>query len=188
MTRDVRRNRVTLVTALCVALLAASPLGAQRRLLEPAPPPPPKLPHRAPVIVVPVWGFFGWGSSFDRRPSRVDTVYVDRDTLPILRDHGVRAPGPMYSWQVDAPAVRVDSTPLPPYPASLAERRIPGRVTAQFVVDTEGVPDVRTFRVLYTTDRAFSEAILGWLSVTRYASARWRGVPVAQVVEETFTW
>lgn len=200
------------VLLLAAACLAPAALPAQQRPLRlysappsPAPPPGHGHGHGRPVPVLPVWwgpwGWgWGWGSGWDRgwapagweqqqRPARRDTVprrsAADSVRESLLRTRGVRPADPLLPWQVDERAARADSLPDPAYPAELENRRIPGRVLAQFVVDAAGRPDSASLRILLSTDRAFADAVRAWLPATRWRPARKGGRAVTAMVEET---
>ena len=204
-------SRRSLLALAAVALLVPGALAAQRlpRLRGTPPAPPPRERGRE-VLLVPVpWGWGGWGwhgpvygygpaygyDPYDpyrqQRPARRDTTprpsSADSTVRALQQTRGVRAADPLLPWQVDVRAARVDTAPPPEYPALLANRRIPGRVLAQFVVDAAGRPDSSTLRFLLSTDRAFADAVAAWLPATRWRAARKGGVAVAAIVEETFT-
>jgi hypothetical protein len=54
----------------------------------------------------------------------------------------------------------------------------------QFVVDTNGVPEQRTARILRTNDRSYADAVVATLSAWRYHPARIKDRPVRQIVTE----
>lgn len=210
-------RRSLIATAAVAALLLPGVAEAQRlpRLRGSSPAAPREVPRHVPAhghqVLVPVpwgWGFFGPaygygygygpGYAYDpydpwqqQRPARRDTTprqsAADSTVRALRQTRGVRAADPLLPWQVDVRAVRADTAPPPGYPALLANRRIPGRVLAQFVVDAAGRPDSASLRFLLSTDRAFADAVAAWLPTTRWRPARKGGVAVSALVEETFT-
>jgi len=74
----------------------------------------------------------------------------------------------------------------PRYPDNLRRRRVEGSVWAQWVVDTTGRADMRTFRVVRTSDELFSQAVRESVSSARFRPASRMGVKVRQVVNRTF--
>ena len=54
----------------------------------------------------------------------------------------------------------------------------------RFVVDTNGVPEQATARIVRSNDAAFGQAVLNSLSRWRYQPATRGGVRVRQVVQE----
>jgi TonB family protein len=90
--------------------------------------------------------------------------------------------------QVDVPA-RPDSSALamPLYPDSLHRQRIPGRVLAEFVVDTAGRPEPETIGIVSSTDPRFSASVVHALLEARFVPARLGGHPVRQLVQQPFS-
>lgn len=54
----------------------------------------------------------------------------------------------------------------------------------QFVVDTTGVPEQRTARVLTTNDQSYADAVIATLPTWRYKPALIGSTPVRQIVTE----
>ena len=52
----------------------------------------------------------------------------------------------------------------------------------EFVVDTAGVPQMDTVKVIRTNDQSYVDAILRLLPTWRYEAARLNGVPVRQII------
>ena len=55
----------------------------------------------------------------------------------------------------------------------------------EFVVDSLGVPEVRTARVVRATDQGLATALMATLSARRYSAATKDGHAVRQVVRES---
>jgi len=72
----------------------------------------------------------------------------------------------------------------PDYPDSLRRARVQGRVTFRFVLDTMGVPEVETFRIVSSPDVALSEAVQAILPSWRYTPARLGGRKVRVLLEQ----
>ena len=90
--------------------------------------------------------------------------------------------------QVDIPARADSSAPVTPwYPDPLYRERIPGRVLAEFVVDTTGRPEPETIGIVSSTDPRFAASVVRALSEARFIPARLRGHPVRQLVQQPFT-
>lgn len=83
--------------------------------------------------------------------------------------------------------VRQLSGPPPAYPPALLEAHIEGRVLVQFVVDTLGRAEMRTFKVLVSSNPMFADAVREALPSMRYEPARLAGKRVRQVVQQPFT-
>jgi TonB family protein len=72
----------------------------------------------------------------------------------------------------------------PQYPAELRIARIEGRVTFQFVLDTAGVPQIETFRIVSSPHEGLSEAVRAVLPSWRYTPARVGGRKVRVRLEQ----
>lgn len=90
--------------------------------------------------------------------------------------------------QVDRQA-RVDSSQLsrPVYPDSLYQNMVPGRVLAEFVVDSRGDVNLDTFNVVTATHPAFVEAVRYSLRNQQFVPAMRKGITVQQVVQLPFS-
>lgn len=93
----------------------------------------------------------------------------------------------MYEFQVEAQARQLPGAGALRYPTAMRAAHREGEVLAQFVVDPNGHVDVPTFRVLKSTDPAFTEAVHDALPTLRFAPARVGGKAVRQVVQQPFT-
>ena len=82
----------------------------------------------------------------------------------------------------EAPKALVQTTPN--YPDSLRRALVQGRVTFRFVLDTMGVPEVETFRIVSSPDVALSEAVQAILPSWRYTPARLGGRKVRVLLEQ----
>jgi protein TonB len=74
----------------------------------------------------------------------------------------------------------------PHFPDALRATRSRGSVLAQFVVDTMGSPDPRTFKVLKTSDSSFTSAVRAELPTMRFTPAQMGGRKVKQLVQMPF--
>ena len=90
-----------------------------------------------------------------------------------------------FEFQVDTP-VRPRNDVSPPYPSALQARAVQGDVIAQFVVDTTGRAVPETFKVIASTDDAFTASVRSTLSAMRFAPAEVRGRRVRQLVQQAF--
>ena len=77
-----------------------------------------------------------------------------------------------YEFQVAAPVKQLPGVGVPVYPASLKAAGVSGKVLAAFVVDTTGLADVTTFKVMSSTDAAFTAAVRDALPSMRFEPAR----------------
>jgi TonB family protein len=95
--------------------------------------------------------------------------------------------GPYFEFQVENQARQIAGTGNLKYPAAMRQAHREGEVLAEFVVDKNGVPDVSTFKVLKSSDQAFTDAVRGALPSMRYEPAHVGGLAVRQVVQRPFT-
>jgi len=108
-----------------------------------------------------------------RRPSTGPTRVTDGQTY--------------FEFQVEQPvSVRAIDNPAPKYPTELREAKIEGTVLAQFIVDTAGVPDPASFKVLKSTHNLFTNAVVSALPGMRFHPALVGGRPVKQLVQMPF--
>jgi TonB family protein len=135
----------------------------------------------------------GIGPAFPRL--RTDSVemrlvvrYADKRTslsIPLFR---VALPRTYLEFEVEKPALAKPGSPAPRYPTELREARIEGEVLVQFVVDTMGLADMRTLRLLGPPRvyREFVHAVFDVLPRMRFTPAELRGCKVKQLVQLPF--
>jgi TonB family protein len=93
-----------------------------------------------------------------------------------------------FEFQVEKPVVASPiATAAPRYPDVLREAKVEGSVLAEFVVDTLGVPDATSFKVLRSSHDLFTNAVKEALPTMRFSPARVGGKAVKQVVQMPFT-
>jgi alpha-tubulin suppressor-like RCC1 family protein len=124
---------------------------------------PPSRP--APAVSVPV------AQPEPRRP--VATPYVPGQTY--------------FDFQVTTPVKPAPGTAPPVFPRALAAAGVSGEVLAQFVVDTMGVADPATFKVLKSTRQEFTDAVIAALPAMRFIPAELAGHKVLQLVQQPFS-
>jgi TonB family protein len=91
-----------------------------------------------------------------------------------------------FEYQVEQ-AVRVaPGNARPKFPAALRAANIEGEVLAQFVADTFGMADMRTFKVLKSSHDEFTAAVLEALPDMRFFPALVGGHKVKQLVQMPF--
>lgn len=115
------------------------------------------------------------------------TILVDaqrsRFFTPGSTGSGTITDGVRLAAEVDEPA-RVIRIALPRYPRAREAAGIPGHVVLQFVVDTSGVVEANSYRIVSATDSAFAEASREAVSETRFSPARAGGRKVRQLVQQ----
>lgn len=109
---------------------------------------------------------------------------MDRDDfMPALMDDVAPA---FTIVQVDSVAQRDPASEAPAYPQSLLRNGIQGATLVQFVVDSTGSVDLRSFRAIHATSPLFTLAVYGALPRMRYRPATIGGRPVRQLVQQEF--
>ena len=79
------------------------------------------------------------------------------------------------------------SGPPPRYPRELRGMGVEGSVAIEFVLNTNGRPDILTLRVVETSDARFDPLAIEAVLRSRYRPGRIRGTPVRVMVEQRFT-
>ena len=93
---------------------------------------------------------------------------------------------PYFDFQVEQPVKLRAGQAGPRYPEALRAAKIEGMVLAQFVVDTAGTVDMRTYKVLKSDNDAFSGAVREALTEMRFEPALVGGRPVKQLMQTPF--
>lgn len=89
--------------------------------------------------------------------------------------------------EVDTAVERLPGSPAPAYPPDRLRRNVEGSVSVTYVVDTLGLADSVSIRVLAATDPAFVEAVREVLPRMRFRPALLGGAKVRQLVQQTFS-
>ncbi len=158
-------------------------LGALRPGLESAPAP---ADRRVFGSVTPPWrdgvsgaGGVGLGAHdgaiFTPSPSESETIE------PGIGDNAMSA------VEVDSIAVFDATSAAPEYPQNMALRRVEGATVLRFVIDSTGVIDMSTVRVISTTHSAFARAVLEAMPKMKFRPASIAGHPVRLLVEQMFS-
>ncbi len=90
------------------------------------------------------------------------------------------------SVEVESMAERDPSSAAPVYPRDLMQAGIEGYAAMRFVVDTTGLVDLLTVRVLDATHPAFAAAVRAAMPAMRFTPARLGNQPVRQLAEQLF--
>ncbi len=115
----------------------------------------------------------------------VDTVSADSVIARSYTASFVASPPDEY--QVDEPAKEIPGFQEPPrYPRSLERTSLQGSVKVSFVVDTTGHVDMKSVKLVRSSEIAFYKAVVDALPHMTYIPARFRGQKVRQRVEQTF--
>ena len=89
--------------------------------------------------------------------------------------------------EVDTAVARYEDSAAPPYPKSMLDKKIEGAVAVQYVVDTTGLADTTSFRVLETTHDDFSYSVRSTLPIMRFRPAVMGSRKVRQLVQQMFS-
>jgi TonB family protein len=87
---------------------------------------------------------------------------------------------------VDSMVTRFADSAAPMYPPKLLEMKIEGGAYVQFVVDTLGMADTLSFRVISATHPEFAQSVRDALPGMRFHPAILRSKRVPQLVEQPF--
>ena len=87
---------------------------------------------------------------------------------------------------VDSMVTRYTDSAAPSYPPKLLELKIEGGAYVQFVVDTTGLADTTSFKVISATHPEFAASVRNALPGMRFHPAILRSKKVRQLVEQPF--
>ena len=87
---------------------------------------------------------------------------------------------------VDSIVTRFADSAAPMYPPKLLELKVEGGAYVQFVVDTLGLADTLSFRVISATHPEFAQSVREALPAMRFHPAILRSKKVPQLVEQPF--
>jgi hypothetical protein len=87
---------------------------------------------------------------------------------------------------VDSMVTRYPESAAPSYPPKLLEAKVEGGAYVQFVVDTLGLADTTSFRVISATHPEFAQSVRAALPGMRFHPAILRSRKVPQLVEQPF--
>lgn len=88
--------------------------------------------------------------------------------------------------EVDTAVERLPGSAAPAYPPDLLRRNVEGSVSVTYVVDTLGLADSLSIRVVAATDPAFVDAVREVLPRMRFRPALLGGEKVRQLVQQSF--
>ena len=114
-----------------------------------------------------------------------DTIRVPDDSM-VQRQFVVSFPRAYFEFEVEKQVQTMRGSAQPQYPADLRAMNIEGVVLAQFVVDTTGRAEMRTFKVLKASHGGFVEAVRDVVPRMRFHPAEIHGHRVRQMVQQPF--
>jgi TonB family protein len=94
--------------------------------------------------------------------------------------------GVYWASEVEKVVLPYADNPLPEYPTALLLAHVEGNVDVQFVVDTTGVADPTTLRILRSTHELFARAVRAVLPRMHFVPAEVGGTKVQVRVEQPF--
>jgi TonB family protein len=122
-----------------------------------------------------------------------DARLAGRGTIPTLQasdliaaDRPLPGDNALTALEVDSAVVRDAESAAPDYPANLLARGIEGFASVRYVVDTTGLVDTLTYRVIQATAPDFAVEVRRVLPAMHFRPAIQGGRPVRQLVEQTF--
>jgi TonB family protein len=89
--------------------------------------------------------------------------------------------------EVDSLAFIDPTSVAPEYPEALSERHVEGGARFRFVIDSTGLIDMSTVRVMTSTHKLFTKAVLDAMPRMKYRPARIGSSPVRLLVEQAFS-
>jgi protein TonB len=106
---------------------------------------------------------------------------VEGGKAPVVSDQ------PFFEFQVEKPVTALPGSANPRYPDILRQAGVEGEVLAQFVVDTLGRAETKTFKVLKSSHDLFGTAVRNALPGMRFIPAEVGGRKVRQLVQQPFS-
>ena len=92
-----------------------------------------------------------------------------------------------FEFQVEKPVVAAPGSCQPKYPEMLRSAGVGGEVQAQFVVDTTGRVEQKSFKVLKSDNELLTSAVRSALSCLRFLPAEAGGRRVRQLVQQPYS-
>src|SRR5690242_19992521 len=89
--------------------------------------------------------------------------------------------------EVDSTVTRFPGSAAPMYPMEMLKQGIQGSVLTQYVVDTTGLADTTSLKVMRSTHAQFADAVRAALPFMRFFPAKVGSKKVRQLVEQEFS-
>lgn len=173
---------------------------------EPPPPEPEKLPENVVVSANPPPQGFQLVMPPDNIPTEIPPINLNEKFDPkdftgkgveggiatgVVGGTGpVNIDGQVYlSAEVEDPpqAMNENNACTPKYPPVMQSAGIPGKVTMQFVVNTDGRVDPSTYKVISSTHKAFEEPARAAMLGCNFRPGKSRGQPVRVLVQQALS-
>lgn len=117
-------------------------------------------------------------------PRKVSEAVDIDGTMQLAR--AAQSVGAFTIIDVDSVAERDPLSAAPVYPKAMLERAIEGSATLRFVIDSTGLVDLSTIRVMSSTHQEFAAAVRDAMPRMRYRPATRGATAVRQLVEQAF--
>jgi TonB family protein len=91
-----------------------------------------------------------------------------------------------FEFEVEHPVTAQTGNSHPKYPPELRSQNLEGDVLAEFIVDTLGRADMKTFKIIRSTHLDFSDAVRDWLRSAHFSPATLGAKKVPQLVHMPF--
>ena len=128
-------------------------------------------------------------ATFAARLSR-DSIGIHLSTSLVFDADRQSVRVPLHEVQLpvfqETAVTNVAGTRGPEYPEELRRNRVTGRVLFEFWVDSRGRPEVSTFRVIRSSHKQFSDAVIRAVQTMRFNPATIGGCGVRQLVQQPF--
>lgn len=138
------------------------------------------------------YALLGMGGTYRLRFALDSATTFDSDSIAVPADGYVERqfvvslPRAYLEFEVEKQVQTAPGSALPRYPPALKQANVEGSVLAQFVVDTSGRAEMKTFKVLKATDPGFVQAVRDVLPRMRFYPAEIGGRKVRQMVQQPF--
>jgi len=117
-------------------------------------------------------------------PRKVSQAVEIDGTMQLAR--AAQSVGAFTIIDVDSVAERDPLSAAPVYPKAMLERAVEGSATLRFVIDSTGLVDLSTIRVMASTHQEFATAVREAMPRMRYRPATRGATAVRQLVEQAF--
>lgn len=143
-------------------------------------------PSSTPRIVAAVCGACAVGAIFVACAMPAPDIVTGPTALESKRPAPISADNAFFEFQVEAQARPAVTNQPPKYPAQLRAAGIGGVVVAKFVVDTNGLPDMKSFVIVKSDHDLFSREVQEALQSMKFSAAEVGGHHVKQLVTMPF--
>ncbi len=119
--------------------------------------------------------------------AQLGAIFAPNPDLTSIRDEPGVGDNAFSAIEVDSLATVDPTSAGPEYPAALAQRSVEGAATMRFVIDSTGRVDMSTVRVITSSHKLFTQAVVAAMPKMKYHPASIAGRPVRLLVQQSFT-